>query len=118
MNHNQADNEQQRLISQDLMTVATFVACVYEQKRWIGIVKQKSKEYDYLVSFMASSGVKSNTTTGWQKKMSAGLKDTMYYALLQHCRLQIHQREETALQLATWNKHKIHLRWINLSLIK
>lgn len=37
--------------------VSSFIACIYEQKWWIGIVKQQSDEHnDLLVSFMHPSG--------------------------------------------------------------
>jgi hypothetical protein len=36
---------------------SSFIACIYERKWWIGIVKQKSDEYDDLfISFMHPSG--------------------------------------------------------------
>lgn len=35
----------------------TYVACVYDNKWWIGIVKDKSEDYnDYFISFMKPSG--------------------------------------------------------------
>jgi len=35
----------------------TFVACIYDRKPWIGIIKEKSDEHDdNLVSFMTPSG--------------------------------------------------------------
>lgn len=41
----------------DISPGATFLACVYESKWWIGIVKQKSDEFDdYFISFMSPSG--------------------------------------------------------------
>jgi hypothetical protein len=35
----------------------TFVACVYDDKWWIGIVREKSEDYDdYLITFLNPSG--------------------------------------------------------------
>jgi len=41
----------------EIVPDVTFVACIYDLRWWIGIVKQESAEHgDYLVSFMIPSG--------------------------------------------------------------
>jgi hypothetical protein len=44
--------------SMEISPGATFVACQYERKWWIGLAKLKSEEFDdYFVSFMMPSGL-------------------------------------------------------------
>jgi hypothetical protein len=45
------------LVFDDISPGSTFLACVYDSKWWIGIVKDKSEEHsDFQVSFMVPSG--------------------------------------------------------------
>ena len=45
------------LVFDSISPGSTFVACVYDHKWWIGIVKEKSEEHgDYHINFMHPSG--------------------------------------------------------------
>ena len=51
------DQEEDTENSIEILPGATFIACIYNNKWWLGLVKQFSEEYgDYLVSFMHPSG--------------------------------------------------------------
>lgn len=51
------DNEDTNRSTLENYPDSSFIACIYEQKWWIGIVKQKSNEHDDLfISFMHPSG--------------------------------------------------------------
>ena len=50
-------NVDARETSLEIFQGVTYVACVYDNKWWIGIVKDKSEDYvDYFISFMKPSG--------------------------------------------------------------
>ena len=53
--YNKNEQRMQHLLK--IVPGATFVACIYDRKWWIGIVKQRSDEHDdNLVSFITPSG--------------------------------------------------------------
>ena len=52
----QDNNEQRMQHVREIVPGGTFVACIYDRKPWIGIIKEKSDEHDdNVVSFMTPS---------------------------------------------------------------
>jgi hypothetical protein len=53
--------------STEILPGSTYIACQYDRKWWVGMVKDKSEDFDdYLVTFMTPSGLSKQYF--WQEK--------------------------------------------------